>query len=162
MQHAEATRQYRSVFISDVHVGTRGCRAEFLADFLRSMACEQLYLVGDIVDGWRLRKSWYWDAHHDEVIRLVLRHARHGSAVTYIPGNHDEKFRDWHIHHAEMRENGGIVYRNDGDWVESCTALVEHFDGRFELVAWAEERKLSFFRPRRAAEPALDTAVDAS
>jgi len=272
MQHAEATRQYRSVFISDVHLGTRGCRAEFLADFLRSMGCERLYLLGDIVDGWRLRKSWYWDTHHDEVIRLVLRHARHGASVTYIPGNHDEKFRDWlglevagvrlvgeaehvtadgkrllvmhgdafdsvvryakflallgdwaydvalelnrlvnlarrrlgypywslsqwlkrqvkgavkaidrfeealalearrrgldgvicgHIHHAEMREINGVTYRNDGDWVESCTALVEHFDGRFELVAWAEERKLSFFRPRRAPAPVPEMPVDA-
>jgi UDP-2,3-diacylglucosamine pyrophosphatase LpxH len=254
-------RRYRSVFLSDVHLGTRGCRADFLADFLRSVECERLYLVGDIVDGWRLRKTWYWDAQHDAVIRLVLRMARHGTAVTYIPGNHDEMFRDWlglevagvrlaaeaehvaadgrrflvmhgdafdsvvryakflallgdwaydlalelnrgfnavrrrlgypywslsqwlkrqvkgavkaidrfeealalearrrgfdgvvcgHIHHAEMRDIGGVMYMNDGDWVESCTALVEHHDGRFELVDWAAERRLSFFRPRRA------------
>ena len=262
MKHAETVRRYQSIFVSDVHLGTRGCRADFLADFLGSVECGQLYLVGDIVDGWRLRKSWYWNAHHDEVIRLVLRHARHGAAVTYIPGNHDEALRDWlglemagvrlaeeavhvtadgrrllvmhgdafdsvvryakflallgdwaydvalelnryvnlarrrlgypywslsqwlkrqvkgavkaidrfeealalearrrgldgvicgHIHHAEMRTIGGTLYMNDGDWVESCTALVEHHDGRFELVAWAEERKLSFFRPRRSA-----------
>ncbi|WP_424136129.1 UDP-2,3-diacylglucosamine diphosphatase [Roseomonas chloroacetimidivorans] len=262
MHHAETTRRYRSVFLSDVHLGTRGCRADFLADFLRDLECERLYLVGDIVDGWRLRKSWYWDPHHDEVIRLVLRMARHGTEVTYIPGNHDEMFRDWlgleiagvklageaehvtadgrrllvmhgdafdsvvryakfiallgdwaydtalelnrlfnlvrrrfgypywslsqwlkrqvkgavkaidrfeealalearrrgfdgvvcgHIHHAEMRRIGGVEYMNDGDWVESCTALVEHPDGRFALVDWAAERRLSFFRPRRAA-----------
>ena len=67
-----------------------------------------------------------------------------------------------HIHHAEMRDIGGVLYMNDGDWVESCTALVEHADGRFELVDWAAERRLSFFRPRRAAEPrrAADPAAD--
>jgi UDP-2,3-diacylglucosamine pyrophosphatase LpxH len=242
-------RRYRAIFISDIHFGTRGCRAEVLADFLRSCRCEQLYLVGDIVDGWRLRSSWYWDKHHDEAIRLILQHAEHGAAVTYIPGNHDEAFRDWlglevagirlaleaehrtldgrrllvlhgdefdsvvryaktiallgdhaytmalvlnrwfnavrrrmgypywslsqwlkrqvkgavkaidrfegavalearsrgmqgvvcgHIHHAEMRDIGGVLYMNDGDWVESCTALVEHLDGRFELIEWAK------------------------
>ncbi len=60
---------YRSVFISDTHLGTRGCRADFLADFLKSLRCEHLYLVGDIIDGWRLRRSWFWDANHDEVLR---------------------------------------------------------------------------------------------
>ncbi|MCI0756997.1 UDP-2,3-diacylglucosamine diphosphatase [Roseomonas vastitatis] len=249
-----AKRRYRSIFISDAHLGTRGSRADFLADFLRRTECEQMYLVGDFVDGWRLRKTWYWDAHHDEVIRLILRQARSGTAVTYIPGNHDEIFRNWlglemagvklalnaehtaadgrrflvihgdefdsvvryakflallgdgaynlalalnryfnlvrrkfgypywslsqwlkrqvkgavkaidrfesalalearrggfdgvicgHIHHAEMRDIGGVLYMNDGDWVESCTALVEHADGRFELIDWAAENRLS-------------------
>ncbi|MBC7637392.1 MAG: UDP-2,3-diacylglucosamine diphosphatase [Acetobacteraceae bacterium] len=260
---------YRSVFISDLHLGTRGCRSDFLADFLRRVSCEQMYLVGDIIDGWRLRKSWYWDATHDEVIRLILLHARNGAAVTYIPGNHDEMFRAWlpmgleiagiklrkdavhslvdgrrllvmhgdefdsvvryakflallgdwaytgalvvnrwfnfgrrklgypywslsawakrqvkeavkaidrfeaalagearrrgfdgvvcgHIHHAEMREINGVLYLNDGDWVESCTALVEHHDGRLELIDWAAMNRLSFFAPRKveAVQPA--------
>ena len=263
------THQYRAVFISDTHLGTRGCRSDFLADFLGQMSCEHLFLVGDIVDGWRLRKSWYWDASHDKVIRLILRHARNGAAVTYIPGNHDELFRAWlptaidphtlevagialrpeathvtadgrkllvihgdefdsvvryarflavlgdgaytaalvvnrwfnslrrrlgypywslsqwlkrqvkgavkaidlfetalaaeagrrgfdgvvcgHIHHAEMRRVNGILYLNDGDWVESCTALVEHHDGRLELLDWAAVNKLSFFTPRETA-----------
>ncbi len=69
-------RRFRAVFLSDVHLGTRGSRADFLAEFLRDIECEQLYLVGDIVDGWRLKKTWYWDAQHDEVLRLILRHAR--------------------------------------------------------------------------------------
>ena len=86
---------YRSVFISDTHLGTRGCRSDFLADFLRRTSCQHLFLVGDIIDGWRLRKSWYWDEHHDEVLRQILRHARGGTEVTYIPGNHDEMFRAW-------------------------------------------------------------------
>ncbi len=260
----DVKRRYRTVFISDVHLGTKGCRADFLADFLRQVECERLFLVGDIVDGWRLRKSWYWDGHHDEVIRLVLRFARSGANVTYIPGNHDEMFRGWlgleiagvrlarqaehrtadgrrllvlhgdefdsvvryarfiaylgdwaydwalrlnrwfnygrrrfgypywslsqwlkrqvkeavkaidrfevalagearrggfdgvvcgHIHHAEMRDVGGVLYVNDGDWVESCTALVEHADGRLELVDWVREMGLSHHDRRAPAPP---------
>ena len=86
---------YRSVFISDTHLGTRGARCDFLADFLRRTTCQHLFLVGDIIDGWRLRKSWYWDEHHDDVLRQILRFARGGTEVTYIPGNHDEMFRAW-------------------------------------------------------------------
>jgi UDP-2,3-diacylglucosamine pyrophosphatase LpxH len=252
---------YRSVFISDTHLGTRGCRSDYLADFLRRVSCQQLYLVGDIIDGWRLRKSWYWDEHHDEVLRQIVHHARRGTEVTYIPGNHDEMFRAWlplglefagvrllaeavhvtvagerllvlhgdefdsivryarflallgdqayrlalvvnrwfnalrwrlgypywslsmwlkrrvkeaaktvdrfeqtlarearqrgfdgvvcgHIHCAEMRMVGGIRYMNDGDWVENCTALVEHHDGTMELIDWAALNGLSFVAPR--------------
>jgi UDP-2,3-diacylglucosamine pyrophosphatase LpxH len=259
---------YRSVFVSDTHLGTRGARCDFLADFLRRTSCQHLFLVGDIIDGWRLRKSWYWDENHDDVLRQILCKARGGTAVTYIPGNHDEMFRAWlgpgalggleiagillrqeavhvtaagvrllvlhgdefdsvvryakflallgdgaysialvvnrwfnslrrrlgypywslsawlkrqvkgavkavdrfeialagearrrgfdgvvcgHIHHAEMREVQGVLYINDGDWVESCTALVEHHDGRLELIDWAAANQLSFFAPRRTA-----------
>jgi UDP-2,3-diacylglucosamine pyrophosphatase LpxH len=251
------------VFISDLHLGTRGCRIDFLVDFLTRVRCERLFLVGDIIDGWRLRKSWYWDPMHDEVLRLILTHARHGTDITYVPGNHDEMFRSWlpmnleiggirlvreavhetadgrrllvmhgdefdsvvryakflallgdwaynvalavntwfnairrrlgypywslsqwlkrqvkeavkaidrfetalasearrrgldgvvcgHIHHAEMRDIGGVLYLNDGDWVESCTALVEHADGRLELLDWTAINRLSFHQPRRA------------
>src|SRR5580704_14475206 len=254
---------YRTIFISDTHLGTRGCRSEFLADFLRRTNCQSLFLVGDIIDGWRLRKSWYWDDTHDDVLRQIIRKARAGTEVTYIPGNHDEMFRAWlplgleiagirlrreavhltaagkrllvihgdefdsvvryakflallgdwaynwaltfnryfnairrrlgypywslsqwlkrqvkeavkaidrfesalanearrrgfdgvvcgHIHHAEMRDINGVLYINDGDWVESCTALVEHADGRLELVDWAALNRLSFFTPRQA------------
>ena len=258
-----ACAEYRSIFISDTHLGTRGCRCDFLADFLRRGSAENLFLVGDIIDGWRLRKSWYWDENHDDVLRQILRHARSGTKVTYIPGNHDEMFRSWlpagvdisgirlvkeaehvtadgkrllivhgdefdnvvryarflallgdwayttalianrwfnvarrhlglpywslsawlkrqvkeavkavdrfesalaaearrrgfdgvvcgHIHHAEMREVDGIMYMNDGDWVESCTALVEHHDGRMELIDWAALNGLSFLEPRQS------------
>lgn len=257
MHSTQPKRRYRTVFISDTHLGTRGCRSDFLVGFLRQIECDKLFLVGDIIDGWRLRKSWYWDADHDEVIRLILEMAGNCTEVTYIPGNHDEMFRDWlgmevagvklvneavheaadgrrflvihgdqfdsvvryakflahlgdwaydaaltlnrvfnagrrrlgypywslsqwlkrqvkeavktidrfegalaqearrrgldgvicgHIHHAEMRMVQGVLYMNDGDWVESCTALVEHADGRFELVDWARENRLSFYR----------------
>lgn len=90
-----ARADYRSIFISDTHLGTRGCRGDFLADFLRRTTAQHLFLVGDIIDGWRLRKSWYWDENHDDVLRQILRHARGGAKVTYIPGNHDEMFRSW-------------------------------------------------------------------
>ncbi|MDR3522910.1 MAG: UDP-2,3-diacylglucosamine diphosphatase [Acetobacteraceae bacterium] len=256
-------QRFRTVFISDLHLGTRGCRTDFLADFLRRTQCETLYLVGDIVDGWRLRKSWFWDEQHDEVLRLILKKAQTGTEVIYLPGNHDEMLRHWlplgleiggvklrqeavhvtaagkkllvvhgdefdsvvryakfiallgdwayntalyvnrhfntlrrhlglpywslsqwlkrqvkeavkfidqfelalahearkrgldgvvcgHIHHAEMREVDGVMYLNDGDWVESCTALVEHFDGRLELLDWAAMNQFSFYAPRKA------------
>jgi len=255
---------YRSVFISDTHLGTRGCRSDFLAHFLGSFSTQNLFLVGDIVDGWRLRKSWYWDEMHDEVVKLILRHASSGAQVLYIPGNHDELFRAWlplgleiggvklvgeaehvtadgkrlliihgdqfdsvvryakflaflgdwayttalnvnrwfnairrplgypywslsqwakrqvkeavkaidrfedalagearrrhmdgvvcgHIHHAEMRMVDGVQYLNCGDWVESCTALVEHHDGRLELIDWVALNRLSFFAPKRVS-----------
>src|ERR1700712_1195255 len=258
--------RYRAVFISDIHLGTKGCRSDFLADFLATVACDTLYLVGDIIDGWRLKKSWHWDSHHDEVLRLILRLARNGTDVVYIPGNHDEMFRGWlpmkleiagvrlcrdavhqtadgrrllvmhgdefdsvvryakflallgdrayatalpvnrwfnalrrrlglpyrslsallkrqgkgavkaidrfehaladeargrgldgvicgHIHHAEMRDIAGMLYINDGDWVESCTALVEHDDGRLELIDWAERNRLSFLERRVSTAP---------
>ncbi len=245
-------RHYRTIFLSDIHLGTKGCKADYLLDFLKHNDCDRLYLVGDIVDGWRLRKNWYWPQAHNDVVQKLLRKARKGTKVYYVPGNHDEAFRNYcgvhfggvevvrdhiyetpegrrylvihgdafdgivkyhkwlahfgdraynaclafntwlnkarrrlgfsywslsaylklkvknavqfidnyetavaeearkrgvdgvicgHIHHAEMRDIGGILYCNDGDWVESCTALVEHHDGRLEILHWAEERR---------------------
>ena len=251
-------RRHRTVWISDIHLGTSGCNAELLVDFLHAIECDTLYLVGDIVDGWRLRKGWYWPAQHNEVIRRVLKLARKGTRVIYIPGNHDEVFRDYagmhfggvelmmeaihetadgrkllvthgdmfdgvvlyarwlaflgdqaysvllkanivfnaarrrlnlpywslsshvkgrvknavqyigrfeeavaqaasargvngvvcgHIHSAEIRQIGDITYYNDGDWVESCTALVEADDGVMAIVDWG-----AHVRERRAAK----------
>lgn len=247
---------FRTIWISDIHLGTRGCKADFLLDFLHSSESEYLYLVGDIIDAWQLRKSWYWPESHNEVLRLLLKKAHRGTKVVFIPGNHDELFRGYtelafggvslvdsqvhvaadgrrylvihgdvfdgvvtcakwlallgdqayqvvlrantlfnrirrrlgypywslssylkqkvknavshvsrfeaalaehaekqgldgvicgHIHKAELQEVGGLVYANDGDWVESCTALVEDHKGRLELLRWAEYRNLSFF-----------------
>jgi UDP-2,3-diacylglucosamine pyrophosphatase LpxH len=243
-------RRYRTIWISDVHLGTRGCNAELLIDFLDHVDSETLYLVGDIIDGWRLRKRFYWPAAHNDVIWRLLKRAKRGARVIYIPGNHDEVFRQFsgldfggieirrkaihdtadgrrllvlhgdefdaitlahkwlahvgdvlynalmaanvwvnmvrrtfnlpywslskhakakvknavefisnyekvvaeaagsrgvdgvvcgHIHTAEMRVIDGVAYYNDGDWVEGGTALVEHFDGRMELLHWVEE-----------------------
>ncbi len=251
--------RYRAIWISDIHLGTRGCKAEFLLDFLRYTDSEYLYLVGDIVDGWRLRKSWYWHQAHNDVIQKLLRKARKGTKVVYVPGNHDEALRDYvdhhfggvyvtgeaihvthqgkkllvihgdhfdgivryaawlallgdsaydvalwlnhwlnrirlhlgypywslsaylknkvknavryvsefehavanearrrgadgvvcgHIHKAEIRMIDGVLYCNDGDWVESCTALVEHHSGELEIVRWTELRQLSFHQAR--------------
>ncbi|HWX51382.1 MAG TPA: UDP-2,3-diacylglucosamine diphosphatase [Roseomonas sp.] len=271
MPPSPAQHRYRALFLSDTHLGMRGNRADLLLDFLNQVECDDLYLIGDIVDGWRLRRSWYWDPMHDQVIRRVLAMARAGTRVTYIPGNHDEVFRDWagpefavagvnlvleathvaadgrrfllihgdefdsvvryatllahlgdwaydaalalnrwfnaarrrlgypywslsqwlkrqvkgavkaidrfevalaeearrrgfdgvicgHIHHAEMRMVNGIAYMNDGDWVESCSALVEHADGRFELIDWAAEQRRRHAAPRALSAPALAAA----
>ncbi len=261
---------YRSVFISDVHLGTRGCQAELLLDFLRQMTCEQMYLIGDIVDGWRMKGGWYWPQSHNDVVQKILRLARKGAKVTYVPGNHDDRVRDFcgvhfggvvvardaihqtadgrrflvlhgdefdgvvrhapalalagdlayrivlslnthlnrlrrrlgfgywslsaflkskvknalqfidsfehavsaeahrrgvdgvicgHIHKAQMRDIDGIAYINDGDWVESCTALVEHTDGRLEILEWASMRSWSMIeRTRRVEAPESLTA----
>jgi len=236
------------MFLSDIHLGRRGCQAEELIDFLRYHEAETIYLVGDIVDGWELRSGWYWPQAHSDVVQKLLRQARKGVRVIYIPGNHDEFLRDYygthfggvevlesaihvaadgkrylvihgdlfdvvirharwlallgdkaydlaiwcntalnivrrrlgftywslsqwaklkvknavnfigqyertiaaeaqrhgvdgvicgHIHHPVIRDDAGFRYVNCGDWVESCTAVVEHFDGRFEIIRWA-------------------------
>ncbi|MEO0652122.1 MAG: UDP-2,3-diacylglucosamine diphosphatase [Planctomycetota bacterium] len=251
MESTDRTHRYRTIWISDLHLGTRGCKAEFLLDFLRATSCERLYLVGDIIDGWRLRKSPYWNQSQSKVVQSIMRKARHGTEVVYVPGNHDEALRGYvglmfggvlvrrevvhstadgkrllvchgdqfdgvvqyhrwlallgdraynfclqlnhwfnvgrrrlgmrywslsaflkhkvknavdficrfeqsladeakrrgldgvvagHIHHAEMREIDGVLYCNDGDWVESCTALVEHHDGTLEILDWPQLR----------------------
>ena len=85
----------RTVWISDVHLGTAGCNADLLVDFLKSIECETLYLVGDIIDGWRLKRGWYWPPRHNDVIRRFLKMAKQGTRVIYVPGNHDEVFRDY-------------------------------------------------------------------
>ena len=244
--------RYRAIFISDLHLGTPGCQAEALLAFLKSHPSDTLYLVGDIVDGWQLHRRWFWPQSHNDVIQKLLRRARKGCAVVYVPGNHDEFAREFvghqfggidvlhdtvhttadgrrlwvthgdhfdgviqcakwlaylgdnlyeltlrlnrhlnhwrgrlglpywslsaylkhkvkkavsyvsdfeqalaaeakrrghdgvvcgHIHRAEMRDIDGILYCNDGDWVESRTALVEHNDGRLELVHWSPALK---------------------
>lgn len=243
-------RRYRTIWISDVHLGTRGCNDRLLIDFLDHCDSETLYLVGDIIDGWRMKKRFYWPERHNAIVRRIMKRAKRQSRVVYIPGNHDEMFRQFsgmdfggveirrsaihetadgrrllvlhgdefdavvmgqrwlaflgdaaynfllkmnvlinvvrrrlnlpywslsahakhkvkdavafisrfeetvatsakkrqldgvvcgHIHTAEERDFDGIEYYNDGDWVESCTALVEHFDGRMEILRWSEE-----------------------
>ena len=86
---------YRTIWISDTHLGTRGCKAEFLLDFLKYTRSEKLYLVGDIVDGWRLKRSWYWPQVHNDVMQKLLRKVRKGTELVYIPGNHDEAMREY-------------------------------------------------------------------
>src|SRR5687768_1657678 len=92
----------RSVFISDVHLGTRGCRADQLLEFLKSVDVDYLFLVGDIVDLWAMRRSFFWPQQHNDVLRTILGKAKGGSRVIYVPGNHD----------AELREFCGSVFGN--------------------------------------------------
>ena len=94
----ESKRQYRSLWISDLHLGTPGCQAHALLDFLKRTECDTLFLVGDIIDGWQLRRQWYWPQAHNDVIQKLLRKARKGTRVIFIPGNHDEFARKY-LHH---------------------------------------------------------------
>jgi UDP-2,3-diacylglucosamine pyrophosphatase LpxH len=247
-------QEYRAIWISDTHLGTPGAQAQSLLHFLKYTRSEYLYLVGDIVDGWQLKKRWYWPQSHNDVIQKLLRKARHGTKVYFVPGNHDEAARDYHgmkfgeiqieseffhytadgkklwvvhgdmfdgvmqharwlaylgdhaygfllkanrwfnflrgvfnlpywslsqylklkvksavslisafehvmvtetrrrgcdgivcghIHMPELRYIDGILYANDGDWVESISALVEHSDGRLELLDWQNAMAMS-------------------
>ncbi|MEA2939255.1 MAG: hypothetical protein QOC56_2759 [Alphaproteobacteria bacterium] len=88
-------RRYRSLFISDVHLGARGCQAERLLDFLRVHDADLMFLVGDMIDGWQLRTGWYWPQAHNDVVQKLLRKARKGARIVYVPGNHDEFLRDY-------------------------------------------------------------------
>jgi UDP-2,3-diacylglucosamine pyrophosphatase LpxH len=241
------SKALRTVWLSDIHLGSRECRVKLLLDFLRHTHCEQIYLVGDIIDLEQLRKSFYWPASHTEVLRLLLQKSQEGTRIVYIPGNHDHelhafagvhfgdieiapyaihttragrrllvvhgdqfdavvrrpslgvwlggfacrrlltlnRFVHWlhdrfdrpywslaqhvkarfpaaqayidrfqratlaaareaqvdgvvcgHIHRADTREIDGLTYYNDGDWVESCTALVEDTAGELTLLRW--------------------------
>jgi len=87
--------QYRSIFLSDLHLGTRNSQADLLLDFLKYNEAEHIYLVGDIIDGWQIKRGWYWPQAHNDVLQKILRKARKGIKVTYIPGNHDEFAREY-------------------------------------------------------------------
>jgi UDP-2,3-diacylglucosamine pyrophosphatase LpxH len=130
-------KHYRSIWISDVHLGTRACHAELLADFLKHHTCDNLYLVGDIIDGWHLKRKFYWKDSHSEVIRQVLKKQHKGTKIVYIVGNHDEFLRPWlgHIH------LGGIVMADHYDHigVDGKRYLITHgdlFDGVTSLAPW--------------------------
>ena len=254
------TRHFRALFLSDLHLGTKGCQADRLLDFLRYHEADVIYLVGDIVDGWQLKSGWYWPQSHNDVVQKLLRKARKGARIIYVPGNHDEFLRGYcgshfggvevaetavhkaadgrrylvihgdhfdmvvkharwlallgdhaystalwlnrlfnaarrylgfpywslsqwlklkvknavsyigeyertlvaeahrhavdgvicgHIHHAAIHDRFGVRYANCGDWVESCTAIVEHSDGRLEILDW------SGVQPQLATPPVL-------
>ena len=258
-------KSLRTLFISDIHLGTRGAQADLLLDFIKHHEAETIYLVGDIVDAWRLKKNWYWPQKHNDVVQKLLRQSRKGVRLVYIPGNHDEFMReyvgthfggvevmqdtvheaadgkryvvmhgdefdvvvryakwlallgDWayvtllsmnsmvnrvrrrlgfsywslsawaklkvknavnfigdfqealageakrrgadgvicgHIHHAVLQDMNGVRYMNCGDWVESCTALAENFDGSFEIIQWTGQAKPLELTSKRAIEAA--------
>ena len=91
----DAVRHYRTLFISDVHLGTKACQAELLIDFLRVHDADTIYLVGDIVDFWRIRRSAHWPQSHNDVLQKLLRKVRKGTRIFYLPGNHDEALRSY-------------------------------------------------------------------
>lgn len=138
---------YRAVFISDVHLGSSGCRAKELAAFLKHVDCDTLYLVGDIIDMWRLRQRWYWPSKHNRVISRILKKSRHGGRVVYIPGNHDEHARQY-----IGLKFGDVEIRQDAvhTTADGRKLLVTHGD-QFDLIvkhhrlismlgAWAYDR----------------------
>src|SRR5690242_14857343 len=136
MPPSTAPRSYRTIWISDVHLGTRGCKAEFLLDFLRHTDAETIYLVGDIVDGWRLRKWWYWPQSHNDVVQKLLRKARKGTRIYYVPGNHDEWLRDY-----VLLQLGGIELVSEAvhETADGRRLLVIHgdvFDGIVKHARW--------------------------
>ncbi|MFN4167019.1 MAG: UDP-2,3-diacylglucosamine diphosphatase [Pannonibacter phragmitetus] len=133
-------RHYRALFISDVHLGTRGCQADLLLDFLKYNDAETVYLVGDIVDGWRLKRSWYWPQAHNDVIQKILRKARKGARIFYIPGNHDEFLRDFLGTHFGGVEVADSVVHTAADGREYLVIHGDQFDVVIRHAKW-----LAFF-----------------
>lgn len=119
-------RTYRTIWISDIHLGTRGCNDQLLIDFLDHVDSETLYLVGDIIDGWRMKKRYYWPERHNAIVRRIMKRAKRGAKVIYIPGNHDEMFRQF----AGM-DFGGVQIKNKAVHVTA--------DGRRLLVLHGDE-----------------------
>src|SRR5690348_1332954 len=129
MQAIPPTNHYRALFLSDIHLGTRGCKAEFLLDFLKHNDADEIYLIGDIIDCWRLKRTWFWMQSHNDVVQKLLRKARKGTRVTYVPGNHDEPLRDY-----DGMAFGGVMMVNEAIHVtaDGKRLLIAHgdaFDG---------------------------------
>src|SRR5882757_3097345 len=135
-EDSDGLLRFRTIWISDLHLGTTGCQAQHLLDFLRATESEFLYLVGDIVDGWQLRRRWYWPQTHNDVVQKVLRKARKGTRVVFIPGNHDEFGR-----HFLKLSFGGIEVRDEAMHVtaDGRRLLVLHgdlFDAVVQRARW--------------------------
>lgn len=130
MSDTAPAKRYRALFISDIHLGTRGCQADLLLDFLRHNDAETIYLVGDIVDCWRLKRTWYWPQHHNDVVQKFLRKSRKGARIVYVPGNHDEVLRGYFGTHF-----GGIevVNRTIHETADGRKLLIIHGD-EFDVV----------------------------
>ena len=131
-------KQFRSIFISDVHLGTKGSQAEVLDDFLRNNSSDKLYLVGDIIDGWKLQKRIYWPQEHSNVIRKIIGKARKGTKVYYIPGNHDEVLRKWmdmDLRFGRIKIVQDRVHKG-ADGKEYYVVHGDAFDGITRLAPW--------------------------
>lgn len=136
LEPSDRGNAYRAVFISDIHLGTAGCQAEALLDFLRHHPSDTLYLVGDIVDGWQLRRKWFWPQAHNDVVQKLLRRARKGCRVVFVPGNHDEFARQFDGH-----DFGGIEVRNEAVHTTATGLRLwvvhgDHFDGVIQCAKW--------------------------
>ena len=130
MTDSDGSREFRALFISDVHLGTRGCQAEALLDFLRDHDAETIYLIGDIVDGWALKSGWYWPQQHNDVVQKLLRKARKGARIIYVPGNHDDVLRGFYGTHFVGIE---VVENAIHEGADGRRYLVTHGD-QFDLV----------------------------
>ncbi len=121
---------YRTVFLSDLHLGSNGCQAKDISRLLKHLKCEKLYLIGDIIDMWRLRQRWYWPAEHNDVVRRILKLAHKGTEVIFVPGNHDAAARQY----SEM-EFGGVKVklRDVHETADGRRLLITHGD-QFDLV----------------------------
>ena len=129
-------RRHRTIFISDTHLGTRGCKADMLADFLAKNACETLYLVGDIVDGWRLKQRWYWPEAHSRVVQELLHKIDGGTRVVYVPGNHDEVLRAYCGRAIAGVEVIKEAVHETADGRRLLVIHGDHFDGVIAYARW--------------------------
>src|SRR5215813_364721 len=125
---ANAPKHVRTLFLSDVHLGMRGCQADKLLEFLREYDASTIYLVGDIVDGWQLKSSWYWPQTHNDVVQKLLRKARKGARVLYVPGNHDEFLRDYFGTHFGGVEVIDSIIHHSPDGARYLVIHGDHFD----------------------------------
>ncbi len=131
-----APRHYRALFISDVHLGTKGCQAARLLDFLRDHDADTIFLVGDIVDGWQLKAGWYWPQPHNDVVQKLLRKARHGARIIYIPGNHDEFLRNYFGTHFGGIEMVADAIHLGADGKRFLVTHGDHFDIVVKHARW--------------------------
>ena len=167
---------YRTVFISDVHLGSRGCSAEFLLDFLRTTECSKLYLVGDIVDFWSMKRRSYWPQEHNNVVRTILGKAKHDTEVIFVPGNHDEKVRDYdgmqfgnvqicneHIHESRDGRKFLVVHGDQFDSVVRCAPVLavlgsEVYDLLLLANRWVNAVRRRFWVPLLVTSRLLEGA----
>jgi UDP-2,3-diacylglucosamine pyrophosphatase LpxH len=133
---AVARKRYRSIFISDLHLGTPGCQALALLDFLKAHPSDYLYLVGDIVDGWQLRRKWYWPQSHNDVVQKLLKRARKGCRVVYVPGNHDEFAREFIGHQFGGIEVMDEAVHTTADGRRLWVTHGDYFDAVVQCAKW--------------------------
>jgi UDP-2,3-diacylglucosamine pyrophosphatase LpxH len=129
-------RRFRALFISDVHLGTKGCQADRLLDFMRHHEADTIYLVGDIVDGWQLRSGWYWPQQHNDVVQKLLRQGRKGVRIVYIPGNHDEFLRGYYGTHFGGVEVTETIMHEGADGRRYLVIHGDHFDLVVTQARW--------------------------